>query len=236
MGYGMRKKILIIDDDLALGRLLVANFRTQGCDAFFATTAHDGLHLAFTIRPDLVILDVMLPDTDGWETCRRLREMSDIPIIMLTAINEGNGAVRSLNLGADDYLTKPFSLKELNARTEALFRRIDASPDRALTYSDHRLHIDLGRRVVLCESQIVRLTPTEFRLLEALVRNQGHPVTSDRLLADIWGPYSCKTTSLLAVYVRYLRKKLERDPAHPQYILTEWGIGYLFAPQDLGKS
>jgi two-component system KDP operon response regulator KdpE len=172
----------------------------------------------------------MMPKMDGWEVLARLRTISDLPIIMLTAKDEQVDVVRGLNLGADDYVTKPFGIAELTARIAAALRRarLPVTSQKATTYADDYLTIDFARRRVLVEGKSVNLTPTEFRLLTCLVRRAGHVVPHKMLLAEVWGPEYIDETQYLKLYVRYLREKIERDPSNPEYILTEWGEGYYF--------
>jgi two-component system KDP operon response regulator KdpE len=224
-------KILIVEDDEALIRMLATHLETRGFDVLAATRGREALRLAFEKHPALVLLDVMMPGMDGWQTCERLRELSDIPIIMITAKAEETDLLKGFRLGADDYLTKPFSLKELLARIQAVLRRADhGSETEGEVYDDGYLRIDLERNQVFREGELVTLTPTEYRLLECLVENKGRVVPHTELLESVWGAEYAGATDSLALYVRYLRKKLEQDPSEPHYILNRWGMGYWFHP------
>ncbi|MBN1582144.1 MAG: response regulator transcription factor [Anaerolineae bacterium] len=225
----MRKKILVVDDDLALNHLLRQYLHSKGFQALSATSGQEGFDLAVETYPNLVILDVMLPDIDGWQICKRLREAFDIPIIMLTALATESDVVCGFYLGADDYLTKPFSLKELEMRVLARLRSGTRRQCQfAGLYNDGILNIDLDREQVFVHGQPMHLTPTEFRLLVCLVRHEGCPVSREHLLEYVWGP-ATKTLSCLSMYIGYLRSKLENATQH-QYIRTEWGNGYTFVP------
>jgi two-component system KDP operon response regulator KdpE len=182
-------------------------------------------------QPDLILLDIMMPEVDGWETCQRIREVSNVPIIMLTAKSQERDIVRGLEMGADDYITKPFDPSELRARIQSLLRRTtemaheEHSPK---VLDDGWLYIDLGRRVVKANSKAIDLTPTEFRLLAALVQKADCVIPHRQLLRQVWGPEYSDEVHYLKLYIRYLRQKLEKDPSNPEYLLTEWGVGYRF--------
>lgn len=225
-------KILIIEDDTALNALLADQLSEQGHEVLSATDGQQGLVLALEESPDLVILDIMMPGLDGWTVCRRLRETSNVPIIILTARVMQTDVIQGLELGADDYLTKPFDMRELELRIQAVARRAQpAQPVSGLLFDDGRLRIDLRRRLVLRAGQAVHLTPTEFRLLSHLVQQRGRVVSHEELLRGAWGPEYATETAILSVYVRYLRQKLEENPSDPQYIKTVWGEGYRFAAE-----
>ena len=224
-------KLLIIEDDTTLNRLLVSHFRSLGYDVVATTGGAEGVRLAEEARPGLVILDIMMPGMDGWEVCRRLRESSSIPILMLTAKGAQEDVVQGFELGADDYLKKPFDLRELELRIEAILRRSGAAPgDARNVFDDGELRVDLERRLVTRQGQAVHLTPTEFRLLSHLLQQRGRVVPHEELLTEVWGPEYVQDTANLSVYVRYLREKLEAVPSEPRYICTEWGVGYRFEP------
>jgi DNA-binding response OmpR family regulator len=196
-------------------------------------TAEDGpaaLDLTELETPDLILLDIMMPGMDGFACLQRLREFSDVPVILLTAKGEERDKVRGLDLGADDYLTKPFGPAEMLARVRAVLRRWQPSqePPRTLVVGD--LTINLARRRVLRGGEEIRLTPTEYRLLYELATNPGRVMLHGDLLASVWGPEYRDAVDYLWTYVRYLRNKIEPDPAHPRYILSEPGVGYLLAP------
>ena len=222
-------KLLIIEDDATLARGLAANLELLNYEVRMAPNGLAGLQLVAEWEPDLVLLDVMMPGMDGWEVCRRLRKIDDTPIIMLTARGMRQDVVQGLSSGADDYVKKPFDMQELELRIKAVLRRTQPPAEGDVEmFDDGRLAIDLKRRLVQCGGQSVHLTPTEFRLLAHLVRRQGRVVGHDELVRAVWGPNYADETTNLGVYIRYLREKLEATPSTPQYIRTEWGIGYRF--------
>jgi DNA-binding response OmpR family regulator len=228
-------KLLIIEDDVTLNQLLTGHLRSVGYEVYAATGGLEGLEIAEKMKPALVILDVMMPGMDGWAVCRHLRSTSTVPILMLTAKGAQEDVIQGLELGADDYLKKPFDLRELELRIEAVLRRAGAKPgDRGNFYDDGTLRIDLERRLVSLRGQPVHLTPTEFRLLSYLLRQQGRVVPHAELLTEAWGPEYIEDTGSLSVYVRYLREKLESVPGDPHYIFTEWGVGYRFGDPAAG--
>ncbi len=223
-------RILVVDDEPRMIRFIRMNLELEGYAVFEAA---DGLRALQQVRdtlPDLVILDVMMPELDGFETLQDLREFSSVPVIMLTARGEEDDRVRGLELGADDYVTKPFSPRELVSRVKAVIRRAEspAPAQKAAIQVDERLQIDFDRREIFVEGQLVKLRPTEFRLLYHLVSKAGWVVPHDQLLAKVWGYEYRDETHYLRLYINYLRQKLEADPAHPKYILTERGVGYRF--------
>jgi DNA-binding response OmpR family regulator len=222
--------ILIIDDDADLARIVQLSLDREGYQTVIATSGLEGLQEAYRVQPNLVILDIMMPGMDGWEVCRRLVEISNVPILMLTAKGTEADIVKGLQLGADDYLTKPFSVAELVARVQALLRRAasQSQTDRSSIFSIGNLTIDLNRRLVMRDGELVDLTPTEFKLLECFVTHRDRVLPHRFLLTEVWGPEYIDETNYLKLYVRYLRRKLEEDPADPQLIVTEWGIGYRF--------
>jgi two-component system KDP operon response regulator KdpE len=223
-------RILVVDDEPRMIRFIRMNLELEGYTVF---EANDGVRALQQVRdtlPDLVILDVMMPELDGFETLRALREFSSVPVIMLTARAEEDDRVRGLELGADDYVTKPFSPRELVSRVKAVLRRTEspAPAQKAAIKVDDRLQIDFDRREILVDGKQVKLRPTEFRLLYHLVSNAGWVVPHDQLMAKVWGYEYRDETHYLRLYINYLRQKLELDPAHPKYILTERGVGYRF--------
>lgn len=225
----MKETILIIDDDAALAKIVQINLEREGYSTVVASSGVEGLQKAYSNQPNLVILDIMMPGMDGWVTCRRLREISDVPIIMLTARGMEADVVKGLELGADDYIVKPFGTKVLLARIHALLRRTDASATKKPPiYSDGELTVDFVKRVVMVRSERVDLTPTEFKLLSNFVQNEGRVLPHSYLLTQVWGPEYVDEVNYLKLYVRYLRQKIEKDPSNPEYILTEWGVGYRF--------
>ncbi|MDY6877071.1 MAG: response regulator transcription factor [Chloroflexota bacterium] len=227
----MNETILVIDDDTGLLRLLQLGLEREGFSVITAPGGKEGLRQAYKSRPDLVILDVMMPDIDGWTTCQRLREMSDTPIIMLTAKGGEQDVLRGLVLGADDYVAKPCSFDELKARVHALLRRAQtpANPAWRSAYDDGKLVVDLSNGTVSLNDSPVHLTPTESRLLMCLMSQAGQVIPHQELLTRVWGPEYSDEVGYLSVYVHYLREKIEEDPANPQYVRTRWGMGYYFA-------
>jgi two-component system KDP operon response regulator KdpE len=224
------KVILVVDDEPRMIQFIRMNLELE---RYRVLQASNGLQALDKVRdelPDLVILDVMMPDLDGFETLRILRETSDVPVIMLTVKAEEDDIVRGLKLGADDYVTKPFSPRELSSRVEALLRRAElpAPIEKTALEIDDRLTIDFARREVIVEGQRIQLRPTEYRLLYHLVSNAGWVMPHETLLQKVWGYEYRDETHYLRLYITYLRQKIEKDSSNPQYILTERGIGYRF--------
>jgi DNA-binding response OmpR family regulator len=227
----MTHKLLLIDDSQDMQKLVGMYLERDGYEVIRASNGKEGLHQLTKHQPDLILLDVMMPEIDGWETCRRIREVSSVPIIMLTAKSQEKDIVRGLEMGADDYVTKPFDPSELKARVRSLLRRTQemVTQERApQVLEDGWLYIDLSRRVIKANDKPIELTPTEFRLLAALVRKLDCVIPHRQLLRQVWGPEYSDEVHYLKLYIRYLRQKLEKDPANPQYLLTEWGVGYRF--------
>jgi DNA-binding response OmpR family regulator len=225
-----RRRVLVVDDEPRMVRFIRLNLEQDGFEVVEACSGMEALTQLRTTMPDLVLLDVMLPDIDGFETLRMIREFSQVPILMVTAKGEEDDRVRGLERGADDYITKPFSPRELSSRIRAVLRR-NEMPRSVLhepVIVDDRLTIDFDRREVSVEGKLVILRPTEYRLLYHLVQNAGRVVAHDQLLAKVWGYEYREETHYLRLYVNYLRQKLEKDPANPKYILTERGVGYRF--------
>ena len=222
--------ILVVDDESRMRRFVRMNLEAEGFEVIEAENAERALLKVRDEMPDLVLLDVAMPGMDGFEALQRIREMSDVPVIMLTVKDEEEDKIRGLDLGADDYVTKPFSPRELVSRIRAVLRRVAASeePKPKVIKVDDRLTIDLSRREVWVDGKLVQLRPTEFRLLRHLVENAGWVMTHEQLLTKVWGPEYRDESHLLRLYITYLRKKIEPDPAHPRYILTERGVGYRF--------
>lgn len=231
LGAQPRARILVIDDDAELVEMLSLWLTDRGFEVLTARNGYDGLRCLYQHQPDLIILDILLPDLDGWEVCRRLRQMCDTPVIVLSARSEVGERVRGLELGADDYVTKPFDIVELDARIKAALRRVQStSPgQKRPVLVCGRLWLDTAAHQAYVDGNAVRLSPTEFRLLECLMQNQGKVVTHQQLLSKAWGPEYVAYTSSLKVYVRYLRQKIEDNPDNPIFILTERGIGYRLA-------
>lgn len=211
-------------------RFIHMNLELEGYDVISASNGFEALNELRDELPDLVILDVMMPDMDGFETLRLLREVSAVPVIMLTVKADEEDKVRGLELGADDYVTKPFSPKELSSRVKAVLRRAEmpAPVEKSALAIDDYLQIDFDRRLVIAGGQEVKLRPTEYRLLYHLVNNAGRILTHEQLLSKAWGYEYRDETHYLRLYITYLRQKIEPDPAHPRYILTERGVGYRF--------
>jgi two-component system KDP operon response regulator KdpE len=224
------RTILVVDDEERMVRFIRLNLEHDG---FLVDEAYNGTEAINQVRsnlPDLVLLDIMLPDVDGFEVLRIIREVSSVPVIMLTAKGEEDDRVRGLELGADDYVTKPFSPRELVSRVRAVLRRTEASgvSTHGLIEVDDRLKLDFDRREIWVDGELVKLRPTEYRLLYHLVQNAGWVITHDQLLSKVWGYEYRDEPHYVRLYVNYLRKKLEQDPANPEYILTERGVGYRF--------
>lgn len=227
---GDSELILVVDDESRMIRFIRMNLELEG---YRVVEAHNGLEALDKVRrdlPDLVLLDVMMPEMDGFEALRSLREFSNVPVIMLTVRDEEEDKVRGLELGADDYVTKPFSARELASRIKALLRRtqIPAVPEDSILRIDDRLSVDFNRREVIVEGKRVHLRPTEFRLLYHLIENAGWVVPHETLLTKVWGYEYRDEIQNLRSYISYLRKKIEPDPSNPRYIITELEAGYRF--------
>ncbi len=224
------KRILVVDDEPRMIGFIRMNLELEG---YQVIEAHNGLEALDAIRtqlPDVILLDVMMPELDGFETLRMLREFSTIPVIMLTAKGEEDDKVRGLELGADDYVTKPFGPRELSSRVHAVLRRAEMpnTPERALLKIDDRLSVDFNRREVIVAGEHIKLRPTEYRLLYHLIENAGWTVPHEQLLAKVWGYEYRDETHYVRLYVNYLREKIEEDPSNPKYLQTERGVGYRF--------
>jgi len=226
------QRILIAEDEVALRDFITRNLRARGFEVVEAGNGLEALAQWEREQPHLLILDIMMPRMDGLEVCRRVREQSATPIIVLTALDSESDKVAALDLGADDYLTKPFGVEELLARVRAVLRRArwESVPPATGVKRYGELEIDLPRHSVRRRGEEVRLTPTEFSLLEQLVMNVGKVLTHRMLLQRVWGPEYGGEAEYLRVYVNRLRAKLEPDPANPRHLLTEPGVGYRFAP------
>lgn len=227
MGKG---RILVIDDDPTLNSLIRQSFHAKGYEVITALNGMEGLKLAYRSHPDIILLDIMMPDLDGFETCRRLREISEVPVLMLTAMSSEEDLLRGFEAGADDYVKKPFSLKELEARITAVMKRSANGDGSEIAYDDGTLRVDLQRQHVYRDNQRVHVTPTEFRLLSCLIRHRGHVVSHEDLLREVWGDGYLDAVPSLSIYIRYLREKIEENPSEPHYIMTKWGVGYWFSP------
>lgn len=228
----MAKRVLIVDDEPRYLRLLDANLRTEGYEV---VTAHDGQQAieVFSAQPiDLILLDIMMPRLDGFSTCQRIREFSSVPIIILTAKGDEQDRVRGLDLGADDYLVKPFSATELLARVRAVLRRaqLPSESGQARFFTHENLRIDFARAEVWRGEQVISLSATEYRLLLQFAHNLGKILTSEDLLTSVWGPEYKSDKEILWVSIARLRQKLEDDPHNPRHIVTRSGLGYLMPP------
>jgi len=224
----LRATILIIEDDPALQKFLRVTLESQNYHTILATRGEEGMRHAAMSQPDLIILDLGLPDIDGLDVSTRLREWTAIPIIVVSARGREHDKVVALDSGADDYLTKPFGVAELLARVRVALRHRAASNQETgdPVFEVGGLKVDLSRREVTVNAAPIHLTPNEFKLLAVLVKNAGRVMTHRQLLKEVWGPGSGDETHYLRVYMNQLRQKIERDPARPQYLLTEAGVGY----------
>ncbi len=227
------KKVLIIDDDSIFLRLVDQILTRQGFMVLKASSGQEGLRLLFTEKPDLLLLDVVMPRMDGWQTCQRIREISDIPIIMLTGKQKAEeDIVRGLDYGADEYLFKPVGNRELVARVRAVLRRTEspssAEVKRAITYADDFLTVDVAERRIMVKGERVKLTPREFRMFALLVENAGHILTHKELLEKVWGWEYIDDLDYVRIYISHLRQKIEPGSILPRYIITEPGVGYYF--------
>jgi DNA-binding response OmpR family regulator len=236
MVYG--SKLLIIDDDQVLTHALQLYLAHAGYQVILAANGPDGLQRFYSEHPDLVILDIQLPQLDGWQVCRRIRDLCDVPIVMLTACSQPPQRVSGLKMGADDYVVKPFSLKELEARIDAILRRTSRSRQGAghIVYSDDALTISSDQNQVWLRGALLSLTRTELRLLLLLAENSGRLVTHRQMLQQVWGPEYIDDIDYTKRYICQLRQKIEDDPSDPQYIVTERGLGYRFCRRAAQRS
>lgn len=221
-------RVLVVDDEPGLVRALAINLRAHGWDVVTASDGVGALDAAASSRPDVVVLDLGLPDMSGVEVIAGLRGWTQVPIVVLSARQHGEDKVEALDAGADDYVTKPFAMNELMARLRAAVRRGRSAVPGEATVEAGELRIDMARKQVFRSGSEVRLTPTEWAFLELLVRNAGKLVGREQILHEVWGPTYSSETNYLRVYAAQLRRKLEEDPAHPEHILTSSGMGYLF--------
>jgi two-component system, OmpR family, alkaline phosphatase synthesis response regulator PhoP len=232
-------KVLIIDDDPDFLQLASLIFKKSGYQVVTAADGLDGLSKFFTYHPNLIILDVMMPGNNGFDVCQRIRQVSDDPLIILTAMNQEQDMLHGLAAGADDFISKPFNPEILLARAKALLRRAQPSSgseesSASLCYNDGYLSIDIERHEVLIHQKRVKLTPIEFRLLVYLARNRGKLLTFEKILANVWGNQYQGSLEHVHVYISHLRHKIEEDTKNPRYIITIHGIGYIFEKQELG--
>jgi len=229
----VEKKILIIDDDPGFLRLVEQVLTRERYEVLKASNGREALQLMFAHKPDLVLLDVVMPRMDGWQTCTRIREISNVPIIMLTGKQKAEeDIVHGLDYGADDYLFKPVGNRELAARVRAVLRRAELpsalETKELITYGDDYLTVDIDERKVLVNGERVKLTPREFRLFALLVENGGRILTHKQVLEKVWGWEYTDDLDYVRIYISHLRQKIEPDPALPRYIITEPGVGYYF--------
>jgi len=225
----MATKILVVDDEPEMADLLQSALAREGYEVLSALDAREGLQQAFTFRPDLILLDIMMPGMDGWEMLSRLREFSSVPVVMLTALQGQEAIVQGLDTGADDYITKPFRIQELKARVRATLRRASLPPSSDATpllFDGGQLVIDPSAHQVTVRGEVVDLTPTEYKLLLFLAHNAGRVMTYGQILDGVWGPGYEDSLTNVKVFVRQLRRKIEADPSRPRYILTQRGAGY----------
>ena len=225
----MSDKILVVDDEPRVVRLVSEVLRAVGYQVLAAVSGEPAIEMVALEQPDLVLLDILLPgDLDGYEICRRIREFSDVAVIMLTAKAQESDMLRGFDVGADDYLTKPFSAKELVARVRAVLRRTQRSEERVTAvFTCGELEINFARRIVKVRGERVSLTRTEYALLHQLALNANRVMLHQDLLMKVWGPEYRDDIDYLRAYIRYLRRKLEPDPPNPRYILTSPGVGYM---------
>ena len=227
-------QLLLVDDNSQLLDAMSCSLARAGYAVETAKDGVEGLARVEELEPDLVVLDVMMPGMDGWEVCQRLRETSRVPIIMLTARANETDRIMGLKMGADDYIGKPFSLKELEARIEAVLRRVNMNPPKGgdILYDDGILRLDVASMQVIRDDESLNLTATERRLLFVLAEKAGWVLSVDQILRQVWGPEYDGQTDYVKLYIWRLRQKVEPDPTNPQYILTERGLGYRFAPME----
>lgn len=232
---GMGKKILLIDDDPELGKLVDVILRPMDLTVYQSYSGPDGLKKSYDIHPDLVILDIMMPGMDGFSVCARLREMSSVPVLMLTARTDQHDMLRGFNVGVDDFVRKPFNKNEFEARVRALLRRSHAHASKEasyiLAYEDPFLAIDLSTEMVRLNGEIVELSPHEYGMLAHLVREQGKIVSKHELSREVWGDLVPGSLSNPSLYVFYLRRKIQDGQHGHRYIHTLWGRGYWFEPR-----
>jgi len=219
-------RILLIDDDQSLHTLLGEYLERQGYSMLHATDGREGLRMVFEERPDLVILDVMMPRLDGWQTLERIRDLSDLPVILLTARGSEPDKLQGFRLGSDDYVTKPFSFAELAARVEAVLKRAEGQRHPPQVWQVGGLMLDPVRHLVTRDGVPLELTPTEFKLLEVLIHEPGRVFTQEQLVARVWGEEYAEEVGYIRRYIWHLRRKVEPDPDNPRYIHTERGVGY----------
>lgn len=226
----MSASVLVVDDEPRILDIIRLTLERAGFDVFEAEDGYTALEKARQIIPDIVLLDLMLPDMDGYEVLKEIRSVSNVPVIILTVKADEADKVRGLELGADDYITKPFGHRELVSRIKAVLRRaeVGAPTGNGQIRVDDNLTVDFDKREVLVRGERIRLRPTEYRLLNHLMNSSGKLLTHDALLSRVWGREYRDDTQLLRLYITYLRQKIEPDPSHPKYIINERGLGYRF--------
>ncbi len=229
----MSQKILVIDDEPMFCNMVEQVLTNKGYEVLTASSGQEGLRLLFAHKPNLALLDVAMPGMDGWQTCERIRDISNIPVIMLTGkCKSEDDIVRGLDFGADEYLVKPVGSKELVARVRAVLRRAEMpySPGakREIAYSDGFLTVDAAERKIIVDGKRVKLTPREFRLFILLIENAGRILTHKQILEKVWGWEYTDDLDYVRIYISHLRQKIEPEPALPKYVITEPGVGYLF--------
>ncbi len=231
------KKVLLIDDDPDFLKLISLIFKESGAQAFTARDGLEGMGKLFTQRPDLIILDVMMPGIDGFQICERIRQYSNTPLIMLTALDHDEHMLKGLEAGADDFLSKPVNREILLARAKAVLRRSEQNNgyQDIYNYDDGRLQIDLEKHRVLVRGKQIKLTPVEFRLLAYLATNAGRVLPFEQILDNVWGSEYKGNDDYVHVYISHLRSKIEPDPKNPRYILSIHGVGYIFEKQNFGE-
>ena len=224
------KKILVIDDEFALREMIKHLFTSEGATVYTASNGREGIQSFFQIQPDVVLLDIRMPEMDGWETCKQIRLLAPTPIIMLTTLHEEHQVERGLNCGADDFVTKPFSQTILLARTRAVLRRasFNYSDMKNYTFSDNYLSVNIEDRSIYAEGEKISLTSTEFRLFTYLFQNANRVLTFDNILDNVWGIEYEGSVDYVHVYLSHLRRKIEQDSKNPKYFVNERGVGYMF--------
>jgi DNA-binding response OmpR family regulator len=234
----MRGKILQIEDDKEFINLTRKWLENAGYEVLTAEDGVEGIRRVYSSRPNLVLLDANVPKMDGWEVCRRIRDMSEIPVLMLTVCSEKTDRLKGFDLGADDYITKPVDFPELVARVQAILRRSDATPqdDGPSVFHNGEIEVEWRSRQVWVRGKRVKLSPIEYKILACLIKNRGWIVTHEQILEKAWGPNYIGDKSFVKLYIRYLRQKIEENPHTPRLILTERGVGYYFAMQNEDSS
>jgi len=227
----MKEKILLVDDDVEFAEIAQTWLQNAGYDVLTAENGKAGLRRFYSSRPHLVLLDANMPEMNGYDVCHRIRDMSDTPVIMVTVNGRAPDLLRGFDLGADDYMTKPVDFSELVARVTAILRRcaIEMQEETSESFHDGEIEVDWRSHQVYVRGEVVKLSPTEFKLLSCLIKNRGWIVTHEQLLQKVWGPHYVGDKSFVKLYIRYLRQKIEEDAHSPRIILTERGVGYRFA-------